>query len=365
MPDRPTFINTDLTAIVADMIADYEARTGKTIQPAQVDTLLLDSWAYRENLLRSQIQNAACMNLVAFSVAPVLDYLGQLVGVTRLGAVGAITTIRFTLTTVHVAGTVLAGRRVASSDGKAIFTTMSDVAFTAQDTYVDVQAFCTKAGSSGNGYTAGTIKKLLDPAPYISTVANTTTSAGGADQESDDQLRERIRLAPEAFSCAGSRQSYIYWAKTASATIIDVVVASPVPGSVVIYPLVEGGIETPEEILNAVLATCSAETVRPLCDTVTAESPQAVEWEFDGEITIDPSYVSEEVITAVEDALQAFHEQKVATLGKSVYVTQVIAAIMAVEGVIDIPTITLPAADITCEDNEFPKLTSVTVIQAS
>jgi len=361
---QPEFIATNLTTIVAEMIADYETRTGKKLQPGQVETLLLDAWAYRENLLRLQVQNASCMNLVAFAVAPVLDYLGQLVGVTRLGSVGAATTLRFYFITTHSSGTITAGKRVATNDGKMIFVTSEDAAFEASDPYVDVQAYCSTPGAAGNGYPVETITHLLDPAVNITSVKNTTTSAGGADQESDDQLRERIRLAPEAFSCAGSRQSYIYWAKTASQTIVDVVVASPDPGTVKIYPLVSGGIETPQEIIDAVLATCSGEKVRPLCDTVLVESPTAVEWEFDGEITVDPSYVPEEVIAAVESALEAFHTSKVVTLGKSVYRTQVIAAIMAVEGVVDIPTITLPAADVECDENEFPKLTDINVTAA-
>lgn len=364
MPDRPVFIETNLNTIVTELIADYEARTGKKLQLAQVETLLLHSWAYRENLLRSQIQNACNMNLVAFSVAPVLDYLGTLVGVTRLSAASAVTTFRFTLAQSHTSGTIQAGRRISSDDGKLLFVTLAPVNYTAQDTYVDVEGYCTVDGLTGNGYAVGTITKLLDPEAYVASVSNTTTSAGGADQESDDQLRERIRLAPEAFSCAGSRQSYMYWAKTASQTIIDVVVASPVPGSVVIYPLVTGAIETPQEILDAVLATCSDEKVRPLCDQVTAVSPTAVNWAFDAQITIDPSYAPQEVIDAVTAALQAFNTVKSSLLGKNIYRTQVIAAVMSVEGVVDIPVITLPADDVLIDDNEFPVLTDIDIVQA-
>ena len=362
--DRPVFIETSLTTIIAEMIADYEARTGKKIQPGQVETLLLDSWAYRENLLRSQIQNACNMNLIDFSVAPILDYLGALVGVKRLSSVGALTTLRFYFPLTHTDGMVTAGKRVASLDGKVIFVTLSNASFTSIDTYVDVQAYCSTNGVIGNGYPAETITKLLDPASFITSVKNTTTSAGGADQESDDQLRERIRIAPEAFSCAGSRQSYIYWAKTASQTIIDVVIASPVPGTVVIYPLVTGGIETPTEIINAVLTTCSSEKVRPLCDTVSVVTPTAVEWTAEMDITIDPSYVPSEVIAAVEEALLAFNADKVSKLGKNVYITQIIAAVMAVEGVVDIPTISAPVGDVTIATSEFPKLTTIDITQA-
>lgn len=358
---EPVFIDTNLTTIVQELIADYEARTGRTLMPGQVEALILNSWAYRENLLRSQIQNACKQNLVAFSSAPILDYLGQLVGVTRMGAVGATASLRFYLPPLHSSGVIPAGRRVGTTDGTMIFVLSGDLRYSVNDTYVEGSAYCTTPGASANGYPTGTITKLLDPVAGVTSVTNTTTSAGGADQESDDQLRERIRLAPEAFSCAGSRQSYMYWAKTASQSIIDVAVTSPVPGSVKIYPLVAGGVTTSEELLAAVLFACSDEKVRPLCDTVTAESPTAVEWTVTAEISVDPSYVSDEVVAAVEAALWAFHATKVASLGRPVYRNEVIAAIMAVEGVVNVSTLTDPAANVTVAENEFPKLTTVTV----
>ncbi len=76
----------DPGVITAELVAQYEAATGKTVYPAQIERLLIDLIAYRETLLRAAINDAARQNLVRFARAPMLDYLGELVGVARLAA---------------------------------------------------------------------------------------------------------------------------------------------------------------------------------------------------------------------------------------------------------------------------------------
>lgn len=78
----------DPATITNEIIAQYELATGKTVYPAQIERLLIDLIAYRETLLRAAINDAARQNLVRFARAPMLDYLGELVGVARLGGEG-------------------------------------------------------------------------------------------------------------------------------------------------------------------------------------------------------------------------------------------------------------------------------------
>ena len=79
--EAPEFISIDPQTIISEIKSDYEQMTGQTLYPGQVEQLLINALAYREVLLRTQIQNAATQNLVAFSSAPFLDFLGDLVGV--------------------------------------------------------------------------------------------------------------------------------------------------------------------------------------------------------------------------------------------------------------------------------------------
>lgn len=359
MADKPVIIANDLQTILNETIQKYEELTGKTLQPAQAETLMLNSWAYREGLIRSQMQSAIESCFVDFAIAPALDYLGLMVGVRRLPAERATTTLRFTLTAVHTSGTILTGRKISSADGSIVFQCSESVNYTAEATTVDVPAQCTVEGVIGNGYIPGSLTVILEPNGAISTVTNLTLTAGGADAESDAQLRERIKLAPEAFSCAGSRQSYEYWAKTASQTIVDVYVASATAGVVTIYPLVTGGIVTPNEILTAVANICSGEKVRPLCDTVVVESPTKVEYSLTVNIRVAPGAVGTVVQDAVEAALATFTTAMQEKLGEDLYGSKIIGLCVDVEDCIDAALSGF--SDQTPAANEFLKCTAITV----
>ena len=58
----PTFINDadglSPNLILADMVAAFQAAAGRTLQPAQVERLLINLYAYRESLVRNAIQYA-------------------------------------------------------------------------------------------------------------------------------------------------------------------------------------------------------------------------------------------------------------------------------------------------------------------
>lgn len=91
---EPDFIERDADKITVEMIAKYEADTGKTLYPAQAEHLLIDLWVYREMLIRVAVQEAAKQNLVAFAREPMIDYLGELVGLYRLAAQPTSTPVR-------------------------------------------------------------------------------------------------------------------------------------------------------------------------------------------------------------------------------------------------------------------------------
>lgn len=61
---EPDFIDRDPAQITSEMIAQYEEASGKKLYPAQAERLLIDLFAYRENLVRIAIQEAAKQNLV-------------------------------------------------------------------------------------------------------------------------------------------------------------------------------------------------------------------------------------------------------------------------------------------------------------
>lgn len=359
MADAPVFVTTDTQQILNEILADFTARTGKVLQPAHVEQLLLNTLAYRETLIREAIQYSAEQNLVSFADGLALDYLGELLGVTRLAASYAQCTITFTLVDGHGGSIIPSGTRVATADGKIVFATLDDTVVPAEETEADILCEATVSGIAGNGYAAGYVNQILDPLSYVSTAENAEETGGGADQESDDELRERIMLAPGRFSVAGSRGAYEFHARSANPAIIDIAVNSTDPGTVQIYILMADGENTPTEVVNQVLAACSGEKVRPLTDLVTAFGATAVEYEIEFTLKFYAWADETETLAAAQAAIDAFVFAKRQNLGQDVPLSQVVDALM-VPGVYS----AVPVgswSDIVVAFNEFAKCTSITL----
>ena len=356
---EPSFIDRDPATVTAENIALYESLSGKTLQPAQPEMLMVNQIAYRESLLRIGIQEAAKQCLVDYAIYPMIDYLGALVGVERLPAQYAVTTLRVTLSeTLAVDLLIPSGSLVATKDGLYTFATASDLTIAAGSLTGTVMASAETAGTGANNYAIGTITDLLSPLSYIDSIINITATSGGVDEETDDQLRARIKLAPESFSVAGARNAYIYWAKTAHQSIIDVEVAVNNEGNIILYPLLATG--TPStEILTAVEAICSAEDVRPLSDTVTAQAPTRKTTVINVGLVIYDNADAATVKATAETALAKYAVWLRTKLGRDV-ICERITAVAGVDGVYR-PTVISPAADIINEVYEWCDCTAITV----
>lgn len=262
--------------IESDIFATYENITGRSLARGDPVRLFLETIALIIIQQRNLIDNAAKMNLLSYSTGDYLDHLGSLLGVKRLEASRAYVTLRFNLSESQNIDIEIPGGTRATPDGKILFATLEAAKIKAGETQIDIIAQCTIAGEIGNGFLPGQIKKLVDPFAYEMAVINIDTSNGGGDIESDENFRERIQIAPESFSVAGSRGAYEYFARSAHQNIIDVAVIGPPelnPGYVEIYPLMTGGELPTSEILDAVLKTCNADDVRPLTDYLSVKSP--------------------------------------------------------------------------------------------
>lgn len=361
---EPDFIDRDPQAITAEMVAHYEQLTGKTLYPAQVERLLIDIIAYRETLVRIGIQEAAKQNLVAFARAPMLDYLGELVGVTRLPAQPARTTIRYTLSAPLGTDLLIpTGSRIESSNGAVAFETDEDAVLTAGQVSIDMTALCQTTGIAGNGWQPGQINTLVDELQGTSglevTASNIGITSGGFDKEDDDRLRERIKLAPEAFSTAGSKLAYVFHAKSAHQSISDVEVLSPTPGVVHLYPLLTTGLPD-ANILSLVEATCSADRVRPLTDNVKALTPNPVDYSIDAQLILYEKTDTDSVLAQAKAAAEAYQKDRAAGLGRDIVPLQLCAA-LKVPGVYDI-TLSAPATKKVLAENEWARCTEIKLV---
>lgn len=325
------FVSKDVGEIEANIITTYEGISGRKLAPGDPVRLFFEAVAAIIAQQRVLIDYAAKQNLLHYAAGSYLDHLGALVGAERLPAQSAKTTLRFTLSAPQPqAVTIPAGTR-ATPDGKLFFATTTATTVPAGTTEIDVAAECTTAGVSGNGWQPGQINKLVDPLPWIKSVTNITTSSGGADVESDDAFRERIRQAPERFSVAGPSEAYKYWARTAHQSIIDVSVTSPAPGEIEIRPLLEGGQIPSQEILDAVASVCNDKRVRPLTDHVTVLVPEVVNYDvvLTYWIASENTTVAANIQQAVTAAVNDYVAWQRSRLGRDINPSELIARVMA------------------------------------
>jgi len=274
------FVDKDAVAIEASIITMYQAIAGRTLAKGDPVRLFLEAIAAIIIQQRVLIDYSAKQNLLAYAEGNYLDHIGVLVGVTRLPAAAALTTLRFTLSaTQSDVVTIPAGIRATTTDG-VVFAVSTATEIPVGSLYADAPAVCETVSSVGNDYEPGEINKIVDPLPWVKSIANTTTSEGGADIETDDNLRERIQRAPESFSTAGPDGAYEFWAKSASQAIIDVAVYSPTPGEVELRPLMAGGELPGVEILEEVNLICNDKKIRPLTDKVMVLVPEVVSYDL-------------------------------------------------------------------------------------
>lgn len=356
----PEFVERNPEQVTRDLIAQFEAATGRTLHPAQVERVLIDLFAYRESLLRIAIQEAATQNLVAFARYPMLDFLGEIVGTTRIPGSAATTTLRFTLVAAQVGAVVVpAGTRVRTTDGLLIFATDHAIEIPAGSLSGDVRATAAAVGEVGNGYPAGGVSVLLDPVAFVAGASNLGTTTGGAEVEPDDRFRARVKEAPNQFSVAGSAAAYRYHAMSVSSTIIDVAVTSPVPGTVRLYVLTDTGIPS-AELLEDVAAAVSGDEVRPLSDTVEVEPPTEVPYQIEATVRLNAGVHAASTLDAVQAAAEAYVEDRRAGLGCDIVPSQIIAA-LSVAGVYDVQ-LEAPAYRELGSD-EWANCTSITITQ--
>ena len=334
-----SFAQKDPDTITAEILSLYESLTGRTLARADPVRLFLDTIILAVIQQRNLIDHAAKMNLLAYATGEHLDHIGALLGVERLEASPAVTTIRFTLNTPANYDIVIpAGIRVSAGDG-ITFRTQDETRIPAGTLIADTQAQCTTAGSSGNGYAHGQVNKLVEALPFAVSAENISVTSGGSEVETDEAFRERIRIAPESFSVAGPVEAYRYFARSANSDIIDVAVVgpynlddpeSPRAGEVRIYPLMTGGTLPSDEVLAEVLKVCSAEDVRPDTDYVSVNTPVPVYYSVNVKYWIDikDAGYSTLIMSAVQGAVSDWELWQRQKLGRDINPSELIRRVI-------------------------------------
>ena len=355
----PSFIDRTISTIIAAVKTTYEQAIGKTLFPAQPEQLLINGAAYRELLVRNQIQVAAQRNLVNYADGEYLNELGALVGVERLQPARARTTIRFSRTD-SVGLLIPAGFRVAAEGGNQLwYETLSNLEIPNGVPSGEIEAQAIETGIEFNNLSLGSINTPVDTVPGRTfTVENITIPVGGSAIETDDRLRRRIKLAPNQFSVAGSKGAYEFFTLSADPSIIDVAAINGGAINVQIYPLVETGLPSPD-ILTLVQNVLSDERIRPLTDIVRVFTPIQVSYTINAQITLYSNADADALDNALVAAAEAYATAQRQQLGFDVVRSQIIAA-LSLPGVYRVELVE-PSEDIAIAPNEWANASSVVV----
>lgn len=325
LPDI-NFAEKDIDTITEEVIARYEEYTGRSLARSDPIRLFLNAVIMALAQQRNVIDYAGKMNLLAYAEGYYLDHIGANIGVTRLGASSSVTTIQFTLDSALDYDIVIPSGTRLTPDGKIYFATTQELAINAGITTGTVTAQCMEAGIIGNDYVPGQITRLVDSLPYDISARNIDTSSGGADSESDEAFRERIHIAPETFTTAGSIKAYEFYALSADPDICDVSAVTNrtndavSPGNVNIYVLMNGGVLPDDDTLAKVLAACDAENVRPDTDYVHVLSPIPVSYIVNVKYWIDSDSASqsENIQVSVNEAVASWMKWQRSVLGRDI-----------------------------------------------
>lgn len=262
--------------------------------------------AYVIQLENENIDFTGKMNLLRYAIGLYLETLGEITGTARIEAQGAQSTIKYTFSKIFPEiVTIPKGHKVGA--GNLYFELNNDVQLGIGQREVYGVVTCTTLGVAGNDLQVGEINSIIDDIPYLETVSNVTVSAGGVEEESDEHLRERIRLRPFSFSVAGPVNAYLYWVKTAHQGIVDSYIYTPItiPGVVRIVPLMENGQLPSEEIKAQILEVVNDDYIRPFTDSVSVDSPENQYYNIDVDYYIykdaDDTVIKENVAKATQE----------------------------------------------------------------
>lgn len=303
------FVTVDAQEINKELINDFEQTLGETLYPGDERRIFLEQEGQVIVGLKNNINDVARQNFLRYARGETLDAIGERLDTPRLQAQKSKVTLRFTLSAAQTFNVIIPQGTRATPDGQLYFATTQALVIPAGQTYGDILSESIEGGEKYNGFTAGQIKTIVDPIPYVASVQNIDTSSGGSDTEPDDDgvnvwsgYRERIRQAPNKISTAGHEDGYIYWAKTADVNIQDVKVTSPAPGQVKITVLMKNGELPTQQVLDAVLDACNHKKRRPLTDYVTVTAPETVIYDITLTYYISQENAANE--TAIRNAIE-------------------------------------------------------------
>jgi len=299
--------------ILDQMVADYETKyqkiTGRkiTLRPGDKEHIHLRIEAGQYYQMYQILDNAAKMNLLKYSKGNFLRHLGAFKKTFIQEPKPAVVKARFTLSETRKDVIYIPqGTRITAGDG-VYFSTDDYAEIKAGDSFIDIDCTCETSGIVGNDYIIGQIGIIVDPVPYVASVTNITISEGGTEEETEENFRERIFLAPSSYSVAGPADAYEYWVKEySSAAIEDVKIYDPLDCTVDIRILLNGGRLPTTAFCTNVLEYLNKNPLVPLTDKIYVSAPEVVNYVLSATYYISRSDI--ENIRIIQESIEEAKE---------------------------------------------------------
>ena len=337
-----------LTAMINDFLDKYEEETSKRISLAKANPYRLIMYACAVQIYQAMqyADYAGKMSFLTYANGEYLDNLAALRGISRKTATPAKTTLQFSIeSAISSAVAIPAGTRVTNGND-VYFATDEYAEIPAGQTSVSVAATCTEAGTVGTGFAVGEFSTLVNTIAYVANATNTVETYGGAEAESDEDLKERIYEAPGGYSTTGPNDAYIFHTKNASADIGDVYVTSESPGEVDVYFIMNDGTIPSASVIAEVESYLNDRTIRPLTDNVSVKMPMTSIYNIDLTYYIGTSDTS--AVSTIQDdvaaAVSAYNIWQTEKIGRDINPSYLIKKIMEVGAkrvVVNSPTFTV------------------------
>lgn len=303
-------LTVDIDRIVADSIAQLQTALGVTLNEGDPLVAALEVVAYRNAETR--------LILTDFAAAAFRDFGSKLVGVAAVGSAPA--TVESTWTVADDDGyTIPAGTIVlyeVTGDQHVALQTVVDTTIPPGSTSATgVLLSAVVEGADANGLPAATVQ-LVDPLTWITSVATTGTTAGGADAETSGEyldrlvaelrLLTRVPVRPGDYSTAARSVAGVHRALVIN--LYDADTNTPdSEGHVTVVPVDAAGAALDAPTKAEVEAALTDDGARLTNVVVHVEDPTPVPFDVDFTVTAaagaDPAVVEAAAIAALNAAL--------------------------------------------------------------
>lgn len=341
--------------IYQEMLACFGERTG--LEPKEGCDLSARLYALAAQVYALYVQ-ADWVVRQAFPQTAEGEYLdchAQLRGLERKPAVAAEGTVRFTAGEVSTAPRDIPQGTVCMTAGLVRFETTAPAVLEEGELTVDVPVQALEAGKSGN-VSAGTVVSMAVAPVGISACTNPSPCSGGADEEEDEALRERVlesfKRLPNGANSAFYQQGALSFDQVAAAAVI------PRPrgvGSVDVVPATLAGVPSQE-----LLAELEAyfEQRREIAVDLQVRAPETVPVNIGVKVEPEEGRNQEEILDRVEETIRGWFTGRL--LGQRVLLARLGEIIFHCDGVANY-AITAPTADVAIDEDQLPVLGTLTV----